>query len=46
MEYLSEIIWYASWPITIFVALKFVQLNVTHLENIVKLETMSESSHS
>jgi hypothetical protein len=38
MEYLSELVWYASWPIVVFIALKFVQLNVKHLENMEKLE--------
>jgi len=38
MEYLSELVWYASWPVVVFIALKFVQLNVKHLENMEKLE--------
>jgi len=38
MEYLSELVWYASWPVVVFSALKFVQLNVKHLENMEKLE--------
>jgi len=42
MEYLSEIIWYGSWPVTIFVALKFVQLNIKNLENIEKLENIQK----
>ena len=33
MEYVSELVWYASWPVVVFIALKFVQLNVEHLKN-------------
>lgn len=38
MEYFGELIWYLSWPVVVFVALKFVQLNIKHLENMEKLE--------
>jgi len=41
MEYLSELVWYASWPVVVYGTLKFVQLNVTHLENMEKLEKRS-----
>jgi len=30
MEYLTEIIWYISLPITVWIALKFVQHNLKH----------------
>jgi len=40
MEYLGEIVWYGTWPVTIFVALKFVQLNLKHLENMEELEKL------
>ncbi len=30
MEYLKEIIWYASWPAVVYLGLKFVQLNLKH----------------
>jgi len=38
MEYLAELVWYGSWPVVVFIALKFVQLNIKHLENMEKLE--------
>jgi hypothetical protein len=38
MEYLAELVWYTSWPVVVFIALKFVQLNVKHFENMEKLE--------
>ncbi len=44
MEYLSEFIWYTSWPVVVFIALKFVQLNVQHFENMEKLEKLEKNS--
>jgi hypothetical protein len=44
MEYLSEFVWYASWPVVVYVALKFVQLNVQNLENMEKLEKLEKNS--
>jgi uncharacterized membrane protein len=38
MEYISELIWYGSWPVVVFIALKFVQLNIKHLDNMERLE--------
>jgi len=42
MEYLSEIIWYLMWPITIFVAVKFVELNLKQVENMEELEQLKK----
>ena len=39
MEYLSEIIWYISLPITVWVALKFVQHNLKHFNKLERLES-------
>jgi len=40
MEYLTEIIWYLSWPIIIFISVKFVQLNVHHYQKMERLEEL------
>ncbi len=45
MEYLSEIIWYLTWPILIYVGLKFVQLNLEHFKKMERLEEL-ESLHA
>ena len=28
MEYLTEIIWYASWPVVMYISLKFVEFTI------------------
>ena len=38
MDYLTEFIWYASWPILLYVGLKFVELNLKHYKNMESLE--------
>jgi len=35
-EYTDAILWYASWPILIYLAYKFVLLNLKQLEKIEK----------
>ncbi|WP_297485010.1 hypothetical protein [Sulfurimonas sp.] len=45
MENLSEIIWYLSWPILIYISLKFVQLNLGHFEKMERLEEL-EALHA
>ncbi len=37
IDYTSALLWYASWPIVIFISYKFVMLNIEHLEE--NLET-------
>ena len=32
MEYLEEIVWYLSLPITIWISLKFVQYNINNFD--------------
>ncbi|MEA2047339.1 MAG: hypothetical protein U9O64_02710 [Campylobacterota bacterium] len=32
LNYTSAILWYASWPVVIFISYKFVMLNIEHLE--------------
>jgi len=43
MEYLTEIIWYASWPVIIYLSVKFVQLNITHHQSMERLEELENS---
>lgn len=31
-DYTTALIWYAMWPLVIFVAYKFVRMNIEHLE--------------
>lgn len=38
MEYLSEIVWYASWPVFIYVSFKFVEFNLDHCIKTKKVE--------
>ncbi|MDQ7047007.1 MAG: hypothetical protein Q9M39_05090 [Sulfurovum sp.] len=33
INYTSALLWYASWPIVIFISYKFVLLNIEHLED-------------
>ena len=40
MEYLTETIWYASWPIIIYLSVKFVQLNLKHYAKMERLEEL------
>lgn len=38
MEYLSELFWYLSWPVLIYLSYKFVSLNLDHHEKMERLE--------
>jgi len=40
MEYLGEIIWYLSLPITIYLAVKFTQHNIKHFNKLERLEEL------
>lgn len=42
MEMLSETIWYISWPIIIYISIKFVQLNLKHYTKMERLEELEE----
>ncbi len=33
IDYGTAMIWYSMWPVVIFVAYKFVRINIEHLEN-------------
>lgn len=32
INYTSALLWYASWPLVIFISYKFIMLNIEHLE--------------
>jgi len=45
METLQEIIWYSSWPVIIYLGLKFVELNLSHFKKMERLEEL-EAIHA
>ena len=45
MEYLTEIIWYLSWPVVVFLGLKFTQLNIGQYKKMERLEEL-EALHA
>ncbi len=45
MEYLTEIIWYLSWPVVVFLGLKFTQVNLQHYKKMERLEEL-EALHA
>ena len=40
---MEAIIWYAAWPVVIYVTWKFVILNVEHLLKMERLEELEKS---
>ena len=42
MEYIDAIIWYAFWPVLIYIAYRFVLLNMKHHAKIERLEILEE----
>jgi len=42
MEYLTESIWYLSWPVIIYLAYKFVTLNLHHSKKMERLEELEK----
>jgi len=42
MEYLTEALWYASWPVVIFLSVKFVMVNLKHFAKMEKLESLEK----
>ncbi len=44
MEYLTEILWFLSWPLVIYLGLKFSVLNVNQIEKLERLEKLEEES--
>ena len=46
MEYLGEILWYASLPMTVWISVKFVQHNLQHFNKLERLEAYEKKEHS
>jgi hypothetical protein len=45
VDYTSAILWYASWPVAIWISYKFIRLNIEHLEeNLEDKESHSDNS--
>ena len=42
MEYLTESIWYLSWPLLIYISYKFVSLNLHHYKKTERLEELEK----
>ncbi len=42
MDYTEAILWYAAWPILIYVAYRFVLLNLHHHAKMERLEMLEE----
>ena len=42
MEYLDAIIWYITWPVVVYLAYRFVLLNLTHHAKMERLEMFEE----
>ncbi|RUM63569.1 MAG: hypothetical protein DSZ05_08365 [Sulfurospirillum sp.] len=42
MDYTEAIIWYTAWPVLIFIAYKFVMLNLRHHAKMERLEMLEE----
>ncbi len=40
MEHLSGMIWYATWPVIIYMSFKFVELNLRHFAKMQRLEEL------
>ncbi|WP_345976418.1 hypothetical protein [Sulfurimonas sp. HSL3-7] len=40
MEHLSGMIWYATWPVIIYMSYKFVELNLRHFAKMERLEEL------
>lgn len=32
INYTSALLWYASWPVMIYISYRFIRLNIEHLE--------------
>ncbi len=42
MEYIDAIIWYCVWPVLIYVAYRFVLLNMKHHAKMERLDMLEE----
>jgi hypothetical protein len=39
---MEAIIWYAAWPVVIFISWKFVSLNIDHFSKMERLEELEK----
>ncbi len=46
MQYTEAILWYAMWPVLIFVAYKFVMVNLRHFSKMERLEELEARYNS
>jgi hypothetical protein len=46
MEYLGEILWYISLPITVWISVKFVQHNLKHFNKLERLEIYEKNDQT
>lgn len=42
MDYTDAIFWYAMWPVVIFIAYKFIMLNLRHYTEMERLEILEK----
>ncbi len=42
MEHLEGILWYSAWPVLIYLAYRFVLLNLKHYTKMERLEMLEE----
>jgi hypothetical protein len=42
MEYMDALLWYMSWPLIVWIAYKFVMLNLTHHAKMERLEMLEK----
>jgi len=42
MNYTNEILWFASWPILIWLSYKFVMLNLNHFTKMQRLKELEK----
>lgn len=41
-SYIAEIIWFALWPLVIYMSYKFVSLNIKHFQKLERLEELEK----
>jgi hypothetical protein len=46
MQYLGEILWYISLPITVWISVKFVQHNLQHFNKLERLEIYEKNDQT
>lgn len=44
INYTAAMLWYASWPVAIYISYKFILLNIEHLEENIEKKIDEEDS--